>query len=255
MNFEVEQSKLIEMFERLLLVNVYPSAVISTTTEGTLYSIQKDSHARALRFIKFNKGFFNSIDGKDETVEFDVEKALKLIKSMPAKDVVQVKTEGNKLRIIGSKKKVNLSTREPEEDIIQGLPFETEEDVPVMGEGVDKIKLDVHLEMKLDDFKAFIADANPLKTEYYTFLVENKKMIVRVGDLHDTSDNTVWEPEGKIVSGSKLKSIYTFGVQQIGDTFRENIHIQLNNDTPAWFYEENDNYILGVLLPPYVEED
>jgi len=255
MNFELEQSKLVEMFERLMLVNVFPSSVISTTTDGTLFSIQKDSHARALRFIKFNKGFFKSIDGKDETVEIDVEKALKLIKAVPPKEVLKVNTEGNKFVIVCKKKKIHLTTREPEDEIIKGLPFETVDGVPVIGEGVDEVKLDVNMKIKLDDFKAFISDASPLKTEYYTFCIKNKKINVRVGDLHDTSDDSTWKPDGEIFKGEKLNAIYTFGVQQIGDTFREDVNIKLCNEAPAWFYEENDDYMFGVLLPPYVEEE
>lgn len=256
MEFELKQEKLVGMFEKLMIRDIFPSSIISMKEEGKIFSIQKDRHARALRFITFKESYFDKvIKGPEESVEINIEKALKLIKSIPSTEKLNVKTEGNKFVITGQKKTINLNATEPEEEIQKGLPFKMQGSIPTIGEGVDKVLLDVDFKIDLSDFKEIIADATPLKTEFYKLSFNKDKIQVRVGDLHDTSENTVCRPAGKINNGKELDVTLTYGIPQIGDTFRNDIRVNTNSNSPAWIYEKTADYTFGVLLPPFTQED
>ena len=135
---------------------------------------------------------------------------------------------------------------------MKDLPFEIKDGTPLIGES--KLALDTHLKINLDEFKSISGYAGVLKTEFYKFLIDEKKIAVRVGNLHDFSDYHTEYPEGKIENGNELEVIFTYGVPQIADTFRQDVHIKTKTNSPAWIFEKDKGYILGVLIPPYVQE-
>ncbi|GAG51337.1 unnamed protein product, partial [marine sediment metagenome] len=61
-------------------------------------------------------------------------------------------------------------------------------------------------------------------------------------------------PEGKVEKGKELEVILTYGVPQIADTFRQDVHMKTKTNSPAWIFEKDKEYILGILIPPYVQE-
>jgi len=136
---------------------------------------------------------------------------------------------------------------------MQDLPFEIKDGTPLIGES--KLPLEDYFKIDLSEFKNISAYAGILKTEFYKFIVnENKKISVRVGNLHDFSDYHVENPSGKVEAGKEVEVIFTYGIPQIADTFRQDVNIRTKTNSPAWIYETDKNYILGILIPPYVPE-
>jgi hypothetical protein len=251
MKFLLKQEKLQELLEKLIVKDIFPSSLISTKGQ-TLYSIQKEEHGRALRFAKFNKSYFESIDDSDESIELDVERTLGVVKNILPSTVLTVETKGNKLSISGDRINANIAFKEPENKIETSLPFEMKDGIPLIG--ASKIPLDTIFNIKLADFKNLSAYASSLKTEFYKFSISNKKLIVKVGDLHNFSDSIVFEPESSVVNDSSLEVTYTYAIPQIADTFRkEEMIIKTKTNSPAWIQETTDDYLLGILVPPYVE--
>ena len=71
--------------------------------------------------------------------------------------------------------------------------------------------------------------------------------------MHDFSDYVILNPDGEIKNGKELEVIFTYGIPQIADTFHESINIKTKSNCPGWFYEGTKDYVLGVLIPPYME--
>ena len=251
MKFSLKQEKLQELLEKLIVKDIFPSSLISTKGQ-TLYSIQKEEHGRALRFAKFNKSYFESIDDSDESIELDVERTLSVVKNILPNTVLTVETKGNKLSISGERINVNIAFKEPEAKIETSLPFEMKDGIPLIG--ASKIPLDTVFSIKLSDFKSLSSYASSLKTEFYKFSIGNKKLTIKVGDLHNFSDFIVFEPESGIENDNSLDVIYTYAIPQIADTFRKDeVIIKTKTQSPAWVQETTDDYLLGILVPPYVE--
>ena len=130
-----------------------------------------------------------------------------------------------------------------------------EKKYPVIGK--DKIVLDVNFNIKLEDFKSLSEYAGSLKTEFYKFNLKDNKILVRVGDLHDFSDYTDEYPQGEIKKGDGLEITLSYGIPQVASTFRkEYVDIKAKDkNNPVWISEKGKGYIIGVLLPPYIESD
>ena len=239
------------LLEKLLIKDMFPSSIISTK-EGKLFSIQKEEHGRALRFLKVEKEFFDSIDDATETIEVDLSKVISIIKNVPAETELLVSTKGNKLSISGRDVDINISYKEPEGEVLQKLPIEFKEGVPHVGKS--KVALTDKFFIKQESFKAISSYSGSLKTEFYKFLFDNGKIKVRVGDLHDTSDYAVLKLNGDISTGEDLEVIFTYGMPQISDTFDSDVHVFAKTSNPAWFYESGKNHLLGILIPPYEPE-
>ena len=253
MKFVLKQEKLQDLFEKLLVKDMFPSSII-TTKEGKLFSIQKEEHGRALRFLNVKGSFFESIDDSAQSIELDIERALNMIKNILPNTVLTVETKGNKLSISGKNVDAYLSFKEPDGEVMNSLSdakFNFKDGVPHIGN--EQVPLNDFFEIKLPEFKDLANFASSLKTEFYKFNIDGGKIAVRVGDLHDFSDYVILNPDGKINKGKDLNVIFTYGIPQIANTFHEVINIRSSTDCPGWFYENTDDYTLGVLIPPYVE--
>lgn len=264
MKFKLKQEKLQEMLEKLMVKDIFPSSVISKAEDSTIYSVQKEEHGRAIRLVKFDNDFFEELSGEPESIELDIERTIGIVKNIPAGTSLVVETKGNKLSITklitddkgevtGEKGLTMISFKDPEGEVMKELPFEIKEGIPLIGEG--KIPLDTYLKVKLDEFKSISGFASVLKTEFYKFIIDkNGKIAVRVGNLHDFSDYHTEYPEGEVESGKDLEVIFTYGIPQIADTFRQDVNIKTKTNSPAWIFEKDKGYILGILVPPYVQE-
>lgn len=278
MQFKLKQEKLENMLEKLVMKDMFPSCIISIK-DGKIFSIQKEEHGRALRFLKFNNSFFNEIGDSEESIKIDCKKMLGLVKTItPTTDLI-IETKGNKISILGENKTtgkkidLNLAWKEPDEDIKTSLPFPMENGVPIIGES--KVKLDAYFTIDLKDFKDIAQYGNILGTEFYKFSFIDKKIVVRVGDLSDLTDFALYTPKERIVelveednkevekivaefgikAGEELNVIFTYGMPQIADTFENEVHIKTHTDSPSWMYEGTKEYVHGILIPPYVEEE
>jgi len=263
MKFTLKQEKLQEMLEKLMLKNVFPSCVLTTRPYGLL-SIQKDPHARALRLLKCQKGYFETFEGEEEeTIEIaDMEQLLGLVKRYTPGQTIKCYTEGNMMHLEmkkedGRKRKSKVPLQEPEE-VIKEVPFNKNEDGdPQIGKEEEAmVVLDKKIDINLQDFRDIIDFTNPLKTEFYKFITEDGKMNIRVGDLTENSADTVEEMNCKMLKGDFLEVIFAFGITQIAESFtQENFRVRTNTHSPGWFFEGDKTYTLGVLLPPFTSEE
>ena len=249
MKFKLKQEKLLDLLEKLIVKDIFPSTVISTK-EGKLFSIQKEEHGRALRFLRVNKNFFDEIDDSTESIELDLDKTISIVKNILPNTVLTFEVKGNKVSITGKGVNANISYKEPEK-VLTELPFELKDGTPHIGE--EKVPLDTHFDIKLPDFKDIAGYAGSLGTEFYKFTFDNDKIAVRIGDLHDFSDYVIFNPSGDIKKDGSLEVFFTYGIPQIAGTFKKEVSIKTKTNSPGWFYEITDEYILGVLIPPYVE--
>ena len=275
MKFKLKQEKLENMLEKLVMKDMFPSCVISVK-DGKLFSIQKEEHGRALRFLKFNKSFFNEIDSDStDSIEIDSKKMLGLVKNITPNTDMTIEIKGNKVSITGGNIDLNLAYKEPEIEINTSLPFPMKDGIPIIGE--QKVELGTYFTIDLKDFKDIAQYGNTLGTEFYKFSFDknDKKVVVRVGDLHDFSDFALFYPKDKVTQlfeedgkevekivseygikkGDELNVIFTYGMPQIAATFENEVHIKTKTDSPAWMYEGTKEYVHGILIPPFVQSE
>ena len=258
MKFVIKQEKLEYMLEKLMVGGMFPSCVI-TTKEGKLFSIQREDSGRSLRLVKFNKEFFEEIDEDiTESIEIDAKLYLDAVKSLPPGMVLTCETKGNRLTMKGAYKDGRVTNprfmyREPEGEVKMKLPFEIKDGVPMVGK--EKIPLDVKIDLDVVDFKEIGEHANTLKTEFYKFGIKNKMLNIEVGELHDTSHTWRFNPKSQIKEGEELSVVYTYGIPEIANAFDKMIHICSKSNSPAWFYENSKDHVLGVFIPPYKEQE
>lgn len=258
MKFVIKQEKLEYMLEKLMVGGMFPSCVI-TTKEGKLFSIQREDSGRSLRLVKFNKEFFEEIDDKTtESIEIDGSIYLSAVKKMPPGMILTCETKGNRLTLKGVYKDGRVTNprfmyRDPEGEVKMELPFEIKDGVPLVGK--EKIPLDVKVDFDVNDFKEIGEYAAVLKTEFYKFGIENEMFTINVGELHDTNHTWGFNPKSKIKEGKDLDVIYTYGIPEIANTFDKTVHICTKSGSPAWFYENSKDHVLGVFIPPYKEQE
>jgi len=265
MKFKLKQQKFQELLEKLIVKDIFPSCVFAVK-EGKLFSNQKEEHGRALRYVSFQKTYFEEIDDSNESIEIDIDRTLNVVKNIPSNTSLVVETVGNKLSIsrlildkdgkeIGQKGFTRISYKEPDGEVKDGMPFEMKDKkIPLVGDA--KLPLEIVLNIDLADFKSLSNFASSLKTEFYKFNIKEDKLSVRVGDLHDFSDYDTEYPECEIKKGKSLEVTLSYGLSSVADTFREkHVNIKTNNNAPAWISEKGEGYIIGVLIPPYVESE
>jgi len=273
MKFKLKQEKLQELLEKLIVRDIFPSSIItiskdSKTDEPVLFSIQKEGHGRAFRYLKVNKDFFIEIEECEESIEVDVDRTLNVIKKINPGTELTIETEGNKLVITGEYKELDkdgnvkskrivaphISYKEPNQDILREIPFKFDGNYPVIGK--DKVKIDNHFLFNLEDMKEITEFAGTVKTEYYQVTMEKDNLTIRVGDLHDFSDFVNYSPRYEMKNGGAFKLILSYAVAEVADTFRISpINCMMTTDTPAWLFEKTNEYLFGVLIPPYVPDE
>lgn len=243
------------MFEKLQLGDIFPSSVLATK-DGKVYSIQREDEGNAIRFVKFESEFFEEISKDKDAVKVDVPKILSLLKNVSSTESITIEKVGDKLFFTDSKGATFVHYEEPKK-VQEKFPFEVKDGIPYVSEGT--VPLTTKFTADLTEFKSATAFGRTLKTEYYQFLMNaDKSMNVKVGDLHNFSDGRDHKLPCEVVSGESLKVVFTYGIPQIADTFRQpKFTVQTVSDSPGMFSEisKEEGYQLVVVVPPYVEED
>ena len=254
MKFKLKQEKLETLLEKLMVKDILPSSIISTKSDK-LFSVQREEHARALRFLSVNKSYFEEFEcEKEESIEIDVPTVLAVVKKVLPNTMLTIETKKNKLVISGENVNIKLTVRDPEGAVIKKFPFEVDNGVPLIGD--DKIPLNVHFSLAISDFKDIADFGRSLKTEFYAFDLKKGKINVKVGDVLGVNDSITFTPPSRHVkSGEALSVIFAYAIQQIADTFQNDVEIKTATDSPGWFYEQTTDYTLGILVPPYTDED
>ncbi len=253
MKFEIKQDKFENMLDKLLLKDMFGSSILCFKNKK-VFSIQREESARALRFAKFEKSFFESIDDEEAVIEIDTKKLLGILKQSLSKSVLTVSIDKNKLSVKGEKADIRLSYKEPDEsEVLKELTFTFQKGVPLIGE--QKVALDTYFTMEIGDFKELANYGATLKTDFYKFSFNKDKIEARIGDLHEFSDYVLYTPNGEIKKGDLKEVIFTYGMQQIASTFENIIEVRTKTNSPAWIFEGTKEYVVGVLLPPYVNEE
>jgi len=254
MKFKLKQEKLENLLEKLMVKDMLPSSVLSVKKDK-LFSVQREEHARALRFLSVNKSYFEEFEcDEEQSIELDIPTTLSVVKKVLPNTMLTIETKKNKLVISGENVNINLTTRDPESAIIKKLPFEVDDGVPLIGK--DKIALDIHFSLDISDFKDIADFGRSIKTEFYAFKLKNGKINVKVGDVLGINDFVSFTPPSRnIKHGKECSVIFSYAIQQIADIFQTDIEIKTQTNAPGWFYEQTDEYTLGILIPPYMDDE
>ena len=269
MKFKLKQEKFEELLEKLALNNLYPSSVISVrkAKDGTnpiLFSIQREIHGRAMRCLRVNHTYFTEIEDSNDSIEIDVIKLLAVVKKMRSGTDLTVETVNNKVKVGGvyertdadgkvtssRKFSAHVSYKEPDKEIVSDMPFTMKDGVPLVGE--KKVPLGIKFEINLEDFKEMTDSVSTVKSEFYKFVIKDGKLEVRAGDLHEYNDFWNYEVDYKIIDGGDLDVVMSFAVSEMSNTFRKNPTLQSKSQAPTWLFEKTDDYMFGVLIPPYI---
>jgi hypothetical protein len=254
MKFKLKQEKLENLLEDLMVKDMIPSSIISVK-EDKLFSVQREEHARALRFLNVKKSYFEEfLCDKEESIEINVPTVLGVVKKMTS-DILTVETKDNRLLISGGNIKSRLTVQEPEGTVTKTFPFEMDGDMPLIG--VDKIPLDTYISLDVSDLKEITEFGSSLKTVFYKFDIDDQKKIkIGVGDVLGVGNTVSSVPSsGRIEKGEKLSVVFSYAVSQVADIFQGEVSIKTSTNSPAWFYEETDDYLLGILVPPYIDDE
>jgi len=263
MKFEIKNKKLQDLLNYLKTDSLFPTCIL-TTKDKKLYSSQTEAYGYAFRFALFDTKFFKSITDENDSVKIDVEKTLKIIKTIDPEEDLTVQypspTSKNKLNIKGTIDDNNITVQTIEEgETKEGLIFKMEKGIPILKADTDNpVKLDNKITMSLQSFKATAEKATAYGTEFFSFIVDKKKnFIVRVGDLHDVSDFDNYKPkEATLQTKEEIEAIYTKGINEIAKTVTsEKVELNIKSNCPVWISSVDKDYRLGYLLPPYQPEE
>ena len=267
MRFKLSQPKFKTLLEKLVVKDIFgdDDKVVISVKNGRLYSIQQTMNDSITRYAKFEKSYFDEIDDSNESIEFNAYKLLKLVEHMKKNSNLVVETVGKRIKvtqfICKDGKETNIRGyakvlfTEPEK-VMHKLPFEMKDGTPYFTK--EKIPLDVHFTVNLEDLKRSTIVSRilstrswgKLKDDYYTFIIENKKLSLRTGGLHDFNDYDVTKDIGTVFQGNDIKVILTWYMRQLVDTFKEKyINVKTRNNAPVWMYEGTDDYLFGLLMP------
>jgi len=254
MKFVIKQEKLEYMLEKLLVKDMVPSSVISVK-DGKMFSIQKEEKGRSLRFLKLQKEFFEEIDEKaNESIQLDIAKFLKNVKLFPPKEKLECEVIGSVMSIKGEVRNPKLTIESPRSEVMTKLPFNIEGNIPTVTDDQGaEIKLDVKVTVDVAEFREIIRGAEAIGTEFYEFTDKDGKFLTVVGDLNSNEKDEFFPKS--ILKGKDFKAVYTYGMQQIGATFDKEVNINMANNAPAWVYETSKEHLLGVFIPPFMQED
>lgn len=250
MEFELTQKKFQYLLEKLIVKDMFPISILSMKN-GKMFSIQKEDDKRAFRLLKFNKSFFNSISGVDESFEFDIKKIHKMIKGIPSTALLKIKTTNDIMSITGKGIDFVFSCNKLGSEVMTSLPFSFENNIPVVTN--EKIKLDMCFKIGLSNFKNAAGYATTMKTNMFKLFSDNGSVSMRVGDLYSFSDYITLDMNVK--TNDTFDVIFNYGLKQISKTFDNDINICTKTNAAGWFYELSGEHVLGILIPPCIKEE
>jgi len=272
MKFKLKQEKFEELLKKLALNSLYPSTVISVrkAKDGTnpiLFSIQNETHARAMRYLKVKHTYFDEIEDSNDSIEFDMNRLLAVVKKMKPGTDLTVEAVNNKVKVggvyertdadvnvISSRKfSAHISYKEPDEEVVTDLPFAIKDGVPHIGG--KQVPLNIKFEINLEDFKEMTDSVSTVKSEFYKFVIKDGKLWVRAGELHEYDDFWNYEVDYKIIDVGDLNVVINFAISDIAKTLGKDPVIQTATQAPSWIFEKTDDYFFGVLIPPFISDE
>lgn len=250
MEFTLIQKKFQYLLEKLIVKDMFPISVLSIKN-GKIFSIQKEDDKRAFRLLKFNKSFFDTINGNDESFEFDIKKIHKMIKGIPSTALLKIKMANDILSITGDGIDFVFSCNKLGSEAMTSLPFSFDNNIPVVTS--KKIKLDTCFKISLSNFKNAAGYATTLKTNTFKLFSNNGAVTMRIGDLYSFSDYITLDMGVK--TSDDFDVVFTYGLKQISKTFDNDINICTKTEAAGWFYEVTNKHVLGILIPPCIKEE
>lgn len=257
---KLKAEKLLFLLKKLMVLSpkgkdiMFPSPIFHIQ-KGTLYSVEKEEHNRALRLIRVSNSFFDKIQG-DRTIKINGEKIYNFIKKIKEDEEILIETQGDRILLhCKTIKTLNYKLENLPNNVLispKEANLEFKDGFPLIG--TDKIQLDVHFIIKSSEIRKLKIAGEMMKSEFYTFLLNNKKLFVRIGNLHESSDYAIQEPKCEILSGNQLEVTLTYGIDHIVYTFDRDVVIKTKSNAPAIFSEKTDDYDFNLLIPPYVNE-
>jgi len=257
MKIEIKQQKLIEILDYLYVDGLYPFSII-TTKDGKLISAQKEKDGFGFRFAMFDKEYFHDITEEQESVKIDVEKIKKFASLRKPDAIITLEYPvKKKLQVSGEGLKDNLSVPElDDKEIMIKLPFKIKDGMPYLRGG--KVALDTHVTLSLGSLKKINDIATAHGTEFFRFVVgKDKKLKVRIGEIHALEDFSEYEPEGSKVfkANGELEVTMTKGIKEISKTFTRDIEVYLRTNMAGWFSEISQSHKFGVLVSPMQKKE
>ena len=257
MKIKIQQSKLVEILDYLYVDGIFPFSIISTKA-GKLMSSQADKEGYAFRYAIFEGDYFKSISKEEESVKIDIEKIKKFINIRKPETILTLEypssKDENKLRISGENASNHITvTKLDKSEIMKGVPFKITDGVPYINKG--QVALDTHFSISRGSFKTVSDYASAHGTEFFRFNIgKERKLEVRVGDIHALEDYTPYQPVCKIFQAKEDFDVtFTKGIKELAKTFHRDIDIRGRSNMPAWFSEVSQSHKFGVLLSPVKE--
>lgn len=259
MKIVIQQSKLLDILNKLYVDGLFPFSVI-TTKNGKLISSQSDKDEFAYRYVQFLPSYFKELSTEEESVKIDVEKIKGFASLRKADDILTIEFPSpdapNKLRIRGGGATNNIAVvKVSDEEINTGLPFEMKNGIPHMRNGT--VPLDTNVKISVASFRLIDAYASKHGTEFYRYqLGEDRKLRVLVGDIHSIEDSTKIEPICQVISvGESLDTVFTKGIREITKVFSRDVNVFLRSNFPGWFSEVSQDHKFGVSIAPYIKKE
>lgn len=258
MKIKMKQHKLISFLEKLYLSGAYPIAHITIEERNddvVLRSIQKEAGARSLRYFNATSEYFDELEPTKVPFILEVEKIIKVIKNTPSDEDITITKQGEKISVKGNRVDLNLNYQIVNEDeLTTKIPLKMIDGTPHFGKDVD-IPLSTKMKMKLSELKDITSYASSINTTTYQFVIANKKLNIRIGDIHKLEDYILFDSNVSVDEQTSLDVIMTYGINEIANTFQQPQFIMFTDtDKPLLAQEKSSTYTLGVFLPPYTRE-
>jgi hypothetical protein len=255
MKIKIKQKKLITLLEQLNMNGAYPIAhIIIEEKDNTVMfrSIQKESAARSLRYFMATSDYFDDLQPSQVPFILQVEKIIKVIKNIPSEEPITITRRENKLSIEGNRISLNMNHQPVNEnELITKIPLSVKYGIVHISSNVE-LPLDVKFNMKLSELKDIVSYASALNSTTYRFLMMNKKLKIRIGDIHELDDYIIFDSNTTVEDKTSLDVMITYGINEISNTFQQkDFTVHTGTDKPFLVQEKGEHYKLGILLPPY----
>lgn len=253
------QEKLVDILNKLYLDGVTMYGVMYVDENNNLISsqlVQKTKIGEVYRYLKITKDYFKEIDyeGDHTPVKFDVEKLLKVIKTLSPKDTVELKMTKDEILLNTENLTYHAKPFTAEEDeVLRGLPFKMENDMPYLMKGT--VPLINHITVSRVDFRNLPNYESILTNPVYIFELDKENNVFRVTIKEEKglTESFVCRPKTHIhhiEDNVKLK--FTQGIKELAKVFDYDINIRMKPNLPVWFYETSQYHFFGILLTPKV---
>jgi len=258
MEFTIIQKELNEILNYSMLGGTFsfcPFEVKKYENGTALRSLQSNENNTVFKYARFNKDYFKSLSSEEETIYLNAEKLQKIIQREDADAIIHAHTEGDEKFVVeGARSKTTLNLIENIAGARSKLPFKIDKDGMVTFPKIAGA-LENKVTMGTKSFKTIVEYAGILETGKYKFQIDqNKKFVVRIGELEKHKEFTVYEPQATIDRyKSPVTCVISLAMKEMAHTFLNDISVQMTTGQPAFFSEESHKHKFGVVVSPYDE--